>query len=431
MSCRRESIMIEISESKCTTLEETTVALLNELYPSRGILSQAVPREEDLYYYRINCADGQITTSYFIGVNWVIEKRLPIYVKPKLNNETTEINYLSMLMEALQEPENIEHLDGLVRIEFNKPAISIFSQEDTLSLFLIIQFLQILKRIVGQGLKKAYYPKCENLHAKVRGKILVNDNLRKNMLRGHVIRSMCQFQEYGVDCEENRLLKKAFLFSQVALTYSAKKIGLAELKHTIDYIRSAFDNVSDCITGMQITQMKTNPLYREYTQAIKLAKLILKRYSYNISVARQSVDTPPFWIDMSKLFELYVYKKLREQFSKEEVHYHFKARHQELDFILKPQSWKSPFVIDAKYKPRYQSEPISVEDIRQISGYARLRKVYNELGIKDENQNIKCWIIYAHQGCSEDLPDNEAQLTEVAGYTNIFQAGIRLPEIQK
>ena len=145
--------MIEISESKCTTLEETTVALLNELYPSRGILSQAVPREEDLYYYRINCADGQITTSYFIGVNWVIEKRLPIYVKPKLNNETTEINYLSMLMEALQEPENIEHLDGLVRIEFNKPAISIFSQEDTLSLFLIIQFLQILKRIVGQGLK--------------------------------------------------------------------------------------------------------------------------------------------------------------------------------------------------------------------------------------------------------------------------------------
>lgn len=424
--------MIEISESISAILGREDIALLGDLCPLGGVLSQAVPREDNLYYYRINCESGQIETSYFVGISWIIEKRLPIYVRPKLNDGSTEVDYLGMLIEALQEPENIDHLDGLVRIDFNKPSIPVSPQEDMLSPFLIVEFLQSLKRIVKRGLKKAYYPYEENLNAKVRGKVLVGDNLRKNVLRGHVTRAMCRFEEYGVDSDENRLLKKAFIFSQAALTCYADKIGLAELKHTIEYIRPAFCNISDNITGTRIKQIKSNPLYKEYAKAIDLAKLILKRYSYNISAARESIGTPPFWIDMSKLFELYVYKKLREQFSREEVKYHFKVRHQELDFILKPKGWKFPFIIDTKYKPRYHLRSISLEDIRQISGYARLKSVYDELGIEDYNRNIKCLIIYAHQGCSQELPfsrNEPAQLIEESGYVDIYKTGIRLPEM--
>lgn len=57
-------------------------------------------------------------TSYFIGVDWIVENQLPVYIQPKQNNEACEIDYMSMLLEALQEPENLKHLDDLVHIDF-------------------------------------------------------------------------------------------------------------------------------------------------------------------------------------------------------------------------------------------------------------------------------------------------------------------------
>lgn len=45
-------------------------------------------------------------TSYFIGVDWIVEKKLSVYVQPKLNKDDTEIDYISMLFDALKEKEN-------------------------------------------------------------------------------------------------------------------------------------------------------------------------------------------------------------------------------------------------------------------------------------------------------------------------------------
>ena len=35
-----------------------------------------------------------------------VEKHIPIYIRPELNTQQCEIDYLSMLMEALEETEN-------------------------------------------------------------------------------------------------------------------------------------------------------------------------------------------------------------------------------------------------------------------------------------------------------------------------------------
>ncbi len=50
-------------------------------------------------------------------------------------------------------------------------------------------------------------------------------------------------------------------------------------------------------------------------------------------------------------------------------------------------------VIDAKYKPVYEDSRV-IDDIRQISGYARLEKVYQKLGLDGSNELIDCLIIY-------------------------------------
>lgn len=379
-------------------------------------------------------------TSYFVGVDWIVENQRSIYVQPKQNKEDIEVDYIGMLLEALQEPENFNHLEGLCEIDFNKPPISITQKQDLLSPFLIAQFLQLLRQIVRKGLKKSYYTVSKNLNAKIKGKVLVEKDIKTNKTKGNLIRTTCRFQEFGINCDENKILKKAYSFSRSAIQRYEKGTDMQSLQHIIHYIHPAFEAVAEDIDVSKIKSFKPNPLYKEYDQALKLAQLLLKRFSYNITLTKQEkIATPPFWIDMSKLFELYVYKKLRAVFSNQEVQYHLKAQQQELDFVIRSKDDKCIFVVDTKYKPRYEDHKISIEDVRQVSGYARIKKVYDELRITDYDKNIKCLIIYSHQNgvnsfestsfTTKENNADEKALKEEKDYVNLFKLGIKLPTI--
>ena len=169
---------------------------------------------------------------------------------------------------------------------------------------------------------------------------------------------------------------------------------------------------------------------------MEYAQLLLRRYSYDITfVGRQDIPTPPFWIDMSKLFELYVFHHLRKVFTgKHEVRYHVNANYQELDYLLKPELWKSPYVIDAKYKPRYKESNITKEDAREVAGYARLSKVYSLLGLDEETSlPIKCLIVYPDQEQEECFSFNrvkEPVFDRIPGYVRMYKVGIKLPIIK-
>ncbi|GHT77767.1 hypothetical protein FACS189464_0010 [Bacteroidia bacterium] len=394
---------------------------------------------EDALCYSIqydeNGQNHYCQTSYFVGVDWVIENILPIYVQPKQNKTETEINYLKMLFEALKEPQNFDHLEDLCEIDFQKPAITIEHQQDLLSPFLIIQFLQILKKIVQKGLKKSYYSVTHNLESRVKGKILVNQTVKNDILKNKLTKTVCRYDEFGFDCDENKILKKAFLFSQRMLADFHIENEGTPIQQIVNYISPAFAIISDDIQIDKVKGFKPNPLYKEYAQALKLAILILKRFSYNISnTSHQTVNTPPFWIDMSKLFELYVFKKLKERFPmNREVQYHVKAHYRELDFLIKSKDKKYIMVVDTKYKPRYQNHNISIDDMRQVCGYARLEKVYDELNLNDDERNkiIDCLIVYSHQKPEKDLlnDDLKSDDTKEKGYVNFYKIGIALPEI--
>lgn len=380
-------------------------------------------------------------TSYYVGVDWIVENKQPVYIQPKLNDESLEVDYMGMLLDALQETETLKHLEGLVQIDFHKPYIPITQKQDLLSPFLIAQFLQILKKIVRKGLKKSYYTVTENLNARIKGKILVGRNIKENLVKGRQTHTICQYQEFGVNCDENKILKKAYQFSRHVIQQKGKGFDIHPLLELINYVHPAFGAVTDDIDIHKLKTFKSNPLFKEYDQAIKLALLILKRFSYNITkTEQQQIMTPPFWIDMSKLFELYVYKKLRKVFSSDEVKYHMKANCQELDFIIKSKDKSYIFIVDAKYKPRYENHNISSEDIRQVSGYARMKKVYNELGYKDYDKVLDCLVIYSHQACDEELtkdhftlsPEKELKKMRAEnGYVRFYKLGIKLPEMVK
>ena len=387
---------------------------------------------------KLNRKDDKIfaTGSYYVGLDWMKENELAVQVSPKMNNGF-EIDYVRMLNEALCEPDNHDHLKDLITIRFDKPSIRVSQKQDLLSIFLITEYLNVLQHIVRKGLKKSFYIVEENLKNKVKGRILIGKNIHQNLTKGRNTDNVCRYQVYDIDSPENRILKKALYFCKRQLEVYKHALDTTALEQKVRYINPYFNQVADEVSVKTIKTFKGNPIYKEYYTAVEFAQLLLKRFSYDISIAgKHEINTPPFWIDMSKLFELYIFRHLRQIFTgKNEIQYHLKAHYQELDYLLNPTVWPEPYVIDAKYKPRYKnSDGITIDDAREVGGYARLRSIYHKLGL-DENTAppIKCLIIYPDQDQEERFTFTkfeEPKFDKVSGYIRFYKVGIRLPVIQ-
>jgi 5-methylcytosine-specific restriction endonuclease McrBC regulatory subunit McrC len=229
------------------------------------------------------------------------------------------------------------------------------------------------------------------LQGKVKGKILVAQQIRQNVARNRLTDTVCTYQEYGVNTASNRFLKHVLRFVGAYIANLQEPTLRSTLNEQLIYNRAAFQLVED-ETFYVFEQKELNPMYREYKVAITLGNQLLKLLDHNLSKATESLaHYPPHWIDMSKLFELYVFKRLRENFPGQQVRYHVKANRQELDFIIHTDNFKA--VVDAKYKPRYKSGNPSMDDARQLAGYARLKSVYKELKI-DTNELIPVYVVY-------------------------------------
>lgn len=423
------------SGQKGTLTNSSELGLNHEIYQR-----YPVGQEDRLPYYKIQKDEAGLytcETHYYVGLDWIVEGEKAIHVAPKQNNypgnigQQIKINYLTMLFEALEEPQNIEHLSGLCEIDFNQKMIPFPQEQDELSIFLVIEYLQVLRHLVRKGLKKQYYFETSTLNGRVKGKVRINRSLTHQMKTLNKTSSVCTYQIFGVNHEENKLLKKAYVFAARYLELYPKQ-QFEPLINVINYIRPAFTDVQDDLEIKSIKAIKENRVYKEYGRALKLAQLLLKRFSYNLTYQSKTlIPTPAYWIDMSKLFELYVYKKLKEIFpGAGTVKYHQKMHYQELDFIVNGKDCKGKacqLVIDAKYKPQYDKNGIQKDDARQLAGYTRLKKVYDEFGITGpEYPVIDAWIIYPDQRATSFLNLNDIKVN--SNYVQFFKLGIRLPE---
>jgi len=386
---------------------------------------------------RTNEEEVCLQAGYYVGALWLVKHHKFVYIEPKMNKkqiveglptqeeEWAEIDYLKMLLSiTVLEPK---HTQNLIKIYWDEPLIAIEQQKDTLTPFLMVQFLLLLKRIVRKGLKKSYYTVEENLNNRIKGKIQLDKHLKQNVFKNKLTAHVCRYQEFGMDSLENRFLKKVLQFIiSFKNTHSNYFAGNDEsIRELITYCSPHFELISEELDIENLKKITTNPFFKEYEEAIRIGKQILKRFSYNITeTTQQKVAIPPFWIDMPKLFELYVYKKLQEQFgSRGEVHYHFTGDYTELDFLLNTPEYK--MVIDAKYKTVYEDSRV-IDDIRQVSAYARLERVYNALKI-DDDRLIDCLIVYPSFEQNTDL--NIANKKEIHQYRNIYKLSVSVPLI--
>jgi 5-methylcytosine-specific restriction enzyme subunit McrC len=395
--------------------------------------------------FRIEEGRIGITTSYYVGADWIPNHEGDhwVYVESKLNTkfdtetgeekdpqeekELVKVDVLKMLFQALEEPDVRDHTEELFEIKFDSPWISLQKNQDLISPLIMIQFLNQVKDIVRKGLKKSYYKVERNLYAKVKGKVLVSQTIKQNLVKNKNLNTFCQYEQFGTDGLENRLLKKTLTFIKRYLG-NYKSLGSdAYLEETFNFIQPAFEGVSEEVQLHEIKHFKFNPFYKNYEKAIELAKLILQRFSYNLNSIQdqETILTPPYWIDMSKLFELYVLGLLKKKYGSQ-VQYHEQTHGNELDFLFYDN--ENSLVIDAKYKPGYigKSHQGLHADIRQVSGYARLRKIRERLRISNRDLLLGCVIIYPDLNLKSKELGNLTN-DEVKQYEKAWKVGVKLP----
>lgn len=473
----REHISHKLTITKEKSLFESERE--KHLFCSSDQLIEILPRTfkkergKEYFCFKKHLSEKEITltSDYYVGIDWLTkDKSRYIQVEPKLNSKVVEsfervserdneniseneeeewnkkakeeietsskdyeIDVIGMLMQIMAHPEVSKHTNNLLLIDWEDKEIEINQKQDLLTPFLVVQFLHLLKEITRKGLKKSYYKKQENLRNRVKGKILVGEQIKQNIFKNRLTNTVCEYQVFGEDSLENRFLNKVFIFcTNYVENHNIYFKGKNDISWFINYIRPSFEHIGTEINIQEIRNYKHNPFFKEYKEAIKIGQQILKRFSYNITkTTEEKISTPPFWIDMPKMFELYVYTQLLKdnpELNADNFNYQFSTNGNALDFLICISDKK--IVVDTKYKLKYNYSQIH-EDIRQVAGYARLNKVRNQS--PKSSDEVPCLIIYPKPIETEvntKLDINCLPIEKINAYHKVYKIGINLPIIK-
>lgn len=413
--------MISIHEHRQITDDELAQAEMGE--PEKSELRSAFQKtfkdekgKKDLAPRHLGI-DGELKAGYYIGVCWVkLEGKEPISVQvlpKKFDDAKKEIDYIRLFATALEvdSSEEAEYFSGYYSIDFEESPVEVSSDENLITPLLLFHYLTLLTHLSKKGLRKGYVHREENLQSKVRGRISFIRNLRKNVLNRREDRNCCKFQEYTVDTSENRFLKKALLVAESQLKNIPSLKSCEELFRRLGCIKSAFFEVSDDFSENRRMKVSPNKLYPHYAEAVRVAEMILRYFDRDMNGSSSQVHSVrPFCIDMSRLYEMYVLHLLKEAYPGK-IHFQVKGSlRTQVDFVKTGEDEK--IILDAKYKPRYEKGDRGiVNDVREISGYARDNKILKNLGWNPVAEKGKylpdCVIVYPV--CQRDEDDEEKE----------------------
>ncbi len=339
---------------------------------------------------------------WFVGITRlpVEEGEIIVQVKPKIEN----LDLTEMFMNVLSHPVVSAHfrIGDAFHIDIDEEPIEMEEVPREYLLFLALQYMYVLNNLVKRGLQKGYRRKEENLRGRVRGRILVGRTVRENWSRGRKHYVYSSFMEYSADNLENRILKAAFLKARSYLFHN--NVIHNTLAAWIGRISLDMEQVATTrIYPSDFSLTNVQRIRRDYDDALKLAKIILRHLGYDPTVKtdieKSLRKVHPYWIDMNELFERYVEVELRRNGIKglenwqvfpgygrgeginikEEVLEIIEGSGKKIkelrpDFVLIKDRDKDREVIigDAKYKEDYKEGWIK-EDLQQIALYGRIK----------------------------------------------------------
>ncbi len=182
---------------------------------------------------------------------------------------------------------------------------------DEYGVFEIIDFVNKAKILCKKNLKKQSQRVEENLNCKVKGRILIQKQIKYNVSKGQNQKTYCAYNKMSEDIRENQILKYA--------------LHLCRTKHGIgDSLSEDIQICMNALSGVPLKKcsmsdfigLKNNGAYKQYKDALNAAKKVIGRYSIDYSpgnsegtkepgIRLTSGRVLPYFIDMNLLFEYY------------------------------------------------------------------------------------------------------------------------------
>ncbi len=210
------------------------------------------------------------------------------------------------------------------------------------------------------------------------------------------------------------------------------------------YIRSGTSSIEArgkvLVELREVNNIKGHTLFTEYNEAIRLAKIILHHYDHSINTNADSSNMViPFVLDMSLLYEHYVYGLLHDAYA-DRVVYQYEGVTGKPDFLYFSDGFKA--ILDTKYIPKYESCALDNYVVRQLSGYSRDIKILKRLGYADITEespvpDVPCVIIYPTEGHEVNNPFMAIMLKElclehrIKRLSQFYKIAIPLPVVSK
>lgn len=275
---------------------------------------------------------GKIWSDKLVGVSWLNlgdtkaneQNNIALIIKPRFGNSEFMAFMLSKVLEDedaykfldAEDKEDAEAKENkkeeplkFFEIMDKDPKVPVDAehQKDFL-IFQIVLFMNRLHELCQKTIRYQPVFVKENLLGKVKGRILINEQLRVNEAVGRQDRMYCQFQKLSIDCLENRILKAAM---EKSMRYLAQKGLITSLSHLTEqyaYCSRILQSVTlTDIRPQDFKGLRFNGVFRLYKKATELAKPIIEGIGLADSDIENNkiTEVPPYYINITLLFEYY------------------------------------------------------------------------------------------------------------------------------
>ncbi len=401
--------------------------------------------------------NGKFRVGDYVGLVWWPghEGRVALRVKPKFKN----MDYMTMYVECMRDPQVSQQLDNCFFFWPEKPLIEVSHREiplqDSGIPFIAISYVKELHKMIRRNMRRNFIRKEDNLTGRMKGKLMPNKHLRRNVFRGRPERNYCQYSVIDEDCIENQILLTALERSARYLMNNKQTRNNKHLRRIIRECRNALSGVTyrPNIHDREFSGIRYTGTFVHYKRPHAFARIVLNQReldpSYSVRKGKNghsdndSVKVIPFALCTSELFERYTELKVREvarEIEKQknitditirqdngmniagEIPAKFgNSKDQEInvrpDFLLKSEKGSFALILDSKYKAKYKKR-INHRDFRQLTLYASHLGVLNELGLVDDyildiEKSFSAVLVYPSlEKDNDDLKDFLIKLVE-------------------
>lgn len=312
-------------------IEFSKIGLSGEFaFTSKINSNKAVYQNLGIYKNR----DGKYYTGRYAGITWLRNKegqivknnhneKVILHIKPRFGLIIDD-----MIQKIAEDEEFFDYLcndqpDGekLFTFFLNEEMLEVKKDEAGKNLIMVVMtYVHALYQETRRCLMKKIVRKEENFTGKVKGKIIFNKQISKNLARGHAEKVYCGYVDKSEDIFENQVLKVALKKAYDFLSSKNKKIENAQINREIKACQLRLSKVSDLesLEPEDIDKIELPAMYSNYDFLLKLAKILIASFSMTSELEIDSNKIIPYAVNMPLLFECYARTLIKEKIKETE-----------------------------------------------------------------------------------------------------------------